>query len=120
MQKNNNIFQSKELFIADFNWYMHRHRENFTKEQFDRRMEYGEIVLTSYYDANINSWNKVMLAETNIRNVVIKGVPLKGKLDKIEFDGEKYRTPKFKDGFEFIFQKINELEGLQIFNHLII
>ena len=33
--------------------------------------------------------------------------------DKIEFDGEKYRTPKFKDGFEFIFQKINELEGLK-------
>ena len=33
--------------------------------------------------------------------------------DKIEFDGVKYRTPKFKDGFEFIFQKINELEGLK-------
>ena len=33
--------------------------------------------------------------------------------DKIEFDGVKYRTPKFKDGFEFIYQKINELEGLK-------
>jgi DNA helicase-2/ATP-dependent DNA helicase PcrA len=98
MQKNNNIFQSKELFIADFNWYMHRHRENFTKEQFDRKIEYGEIVLTSYYDANINSWNKVVLAETNIRNVVIKGVPLKGKLDKIEFDGKSVNVVDYKTG----------------------
>jgi DNA helicase-2/ATP-dependent DNA helicase PcrA len=98
MQKNNNVFQSKELFIADFNWYMHRHRENFTKEQFDRKIEYGEIVLTSYYDANINSWNKVMLAETNIRNVVIKGVPLKGKLDKIEFDGKSVNVVDYKTG----------------------
>ncbi len=98
MQKNNNVFQSKELFIADFNWYMHRHRENFTKEQFDRKIEYGEIVLTSYYDANINSWNKVMLAETNIRNVVVKGVPLKGKLDKIEFDGKSVNVVDYKTG----------------------
>jgi len=98
MQKNNNVFQSKELFIADFNWYMHRHRENFTKEQFDRKIEYGEIVLTNYYDANIISWNKVMLAETNIRNVVIKGVPLKGKLDKIEFDGKSVNVVDYKTG----------------------
>ena len=25
-------FPSKEEFIADFEWYMHRHRESFTKE----------------------------------------------------------------------------------------
>ena len=33
--------------------------------------------------------------------------------EKIELDGEKYRTPKFKDGFGLIYQKINELEGLK-------
>jgi hypothetical protein len=30
--------------------------------------------------------------------------------EKIEFDGQEYRTPKFKEGFEFIYQKINELQ----------
>ena len=48
-------FPSKEEFIADFEWYMHRHRESFTKEQFDRRMEYGQEVLGNYYDKYINS-----------------------------------------------------------------
>ena len=33
--------------------------------------------------------------------------------EKIEFDGEKYRTPIFKDGFRFIYSKINELEGVK-------
>ena len=33
--------------------------------------------------------------------------------EKIEFDGVKYRTPKFKEGFGFIYQKINELQGLK-------
>jgi hypothetical protein len=30
--------------------------------------------------------------------------------EKIEFDGKKYRTPKFKEGFGFIYQKISELQ----------
>ena len=30
--------------------------------------------------------------------------------EKLTFDGEKYRTPKFKKGVEYIYMKINELE----------
>ena len=37
MQENKNVFPPKEEFIKDFNWYMHRHRESFTKEQFDKK-----------------------------------------------------------------------------------
>ena len=33
--------------------------------------------------------------------------------DKIEFDGVKYRTPIFKEGFGFIYSKINELESIK-------
>ena len=32
--------------------------------------------------------------------------------EKIEFDGIKYRTPKFNKGFDYIYQKINELENV--------
>ena len=30
-------FPSKEEMMADFKWYMNKHRENFTKEAFDRK-----------------------------------------------------------------------------------
>jgi len=91
-------FPAKEEFIDDFEWYMHRHRESFTKEQFDRRLEYGQEVLGNYYDKYINGFNKIVAIERNIRNVLVKGVPLKGKLDKLEFDGKSVNVVDYKSG----------------------
>ena len=91
-------FPSKAEMVEDFNWYMKRHRENFTKEAFDRRMEYGDEVLRNYYDKYINSWNKVVAVERNIRGVVYNGVPLKGKLDKLEFNGKEVNVVDYKSG----------------------
>jgi DNA helicase-2/ATP-dependent DNA helicase PcrA len=93
-----NAFSSKEEFIADFTWYMNRHRESFTKEQFDRRMEYGLEVLSNYYDKYIKNFNKIVVIEHNIRNVVVRNVPLKGKLDKLEFDGKSVNVVDYKTG----------------------
>ena len=91
-------FPELRVFIDDFEWYMHRHRENFTKEEFNRRMEQGQIVLTDYYRQYLNSWNKVVAVERSIRNVVVEGVPLKGKLDKLEFDGSNVNVVDYKTG----------------------
>ncbi len=91
-------FPPKEEFISDFQWYMNRHRESFTKEQFGRRMEYGQEVLSNYYEKYSNTFNKIVAIERNIRNVVIKDVPLKGKLDKLEFDGKSVNVVDYKTG----------------------
>ncbi|MFT3702967.1 MAG: ATP-dependent DNA helicase [Agriterribacter sp.] len=93
-----NQFPSKEEFIDDFEWYMRRHRESFTREQFSRRMEYGQQILSNYYDKYIFEFNKIVSIERNIRNVVVKGVPLKGKLDKLEFDGKAVNVVDYKTG----------------------
>jgi DNA helicase-2/ATP-dependent DNA helicase PcrA len=98
MQNNNEQFPSKEEFIKDFEWYMTRHRESFTKEQFERRMEYGHDVLSNYYDKYINNWSKIVTTERNIRNIVVNGIPLKGKLDKLEFDGKSVNVVDYKTG----------------------
>jgi DNA helicase-2/ATP-dependent DNA helicase PcrA len=91
-------FPAKDVFTADFEWYMNRHRESFTREQFARRIEYGQEVLSNYYDKYINSFNKIVAIEHNIRNVVIHDVPLKGKLDKLEFDGKSVNVVDYKTG----------------------
>lgn len=98
MNANNKVFPEKEIFITDFGWYMHRHRESFTAEQFARRMEYGLDVLGNYYDNYVNSWNRIVAVERNIRNVVVSGVPLKGKLDKLEFDSKQVNVVDYKTG----------------------
>ena len=91
-------FPSREEFVKDFEWYMNRHRESFTKEQFNRRMEYGHDVLSNYYDKYINSFNKIVTIERNIRNVLVKEVPIKGKLDKLEFEGKSANVVDYKTG----------------------
>lgn len=91
-------FSSQEEFITAFEWYMHRHRESFTKEQFARRLEYGQEVLKNYYEKYIGSFNKIVAIERNIRNVLVKDVPIKGKIDKLEFDGKSVNVVDYKTG----------------------
>lgn len=98
MKENKDQFPSKEVFVNDFNYYMRRHRESFTEEQYNRRMEYGQTILNDYYDKNISSFNKIVAVEVAIKNVVVNGVPLKGKLDKIEFDGKQVNVVDYKTG----------------------
>ena len=98
MQNNNQQFPSKEEFIADFKWYINRHRESFTKEQFERRLEYGEEILSNYYNKYILTLNKIVTTEKQIKHVTVNGVPLKGKLDKLEFDGKSVNVVDYKTG----------------------
>ncbi|HSU28898.1 MAG TPA: ATP-dependent DNA helicase [Chitinophagaceae bacterium] len=91
-------FPPKTEFIADFENYMKQHRESFTAEQFKRRMEYGQEVLGNYYDAQVPYFNKIVSIERNIRNVVVKDVPIKGKLDKLEFNGKDVNVVDYKTG----------------------
>lgn len=93
-----NAFPSKEEFIKDFRYSMLRNRECFTKEAFARRMEYGQDILEAYYDRYIHEWNTVVSIERNIRNVVVNGVPVKGKIDKLEFDGNEVNVVDYKTG----------------------
>jgi DNA helicase-2/ATP-dependent DNA helicase PcrA len=76
---------------------MHKHRESFTKEQFARRLEYGDEILGNYYDQNINSFHKIVAVEQSLRGVV-NGVPIKGKLDKLEFNGKVVQIIDYKTG----------------------
>jgi DNA helicase-2/ATP-dependent DNA helicase PcrA len=98
MRKNNNVFPVVDDLLNDFTWFMRRHRESFTKEQFARRTEYGIDILTNYYNSYVTRWNKIVTVEMNIRNVMLDEIPLKGKIDKIEFDGKNATVIDYKTG----------------------
>jgi len=92
------MFPAKVELLQDFKWYMHRHRESFTKQAYERRLEYGIEVLDNYYDRYKGSWNKIVAIERNIRNVFLDNVPLKGKLDKLEFNSKEVNVVDYKTG----------------------
>lgn len=106
-----NEFPSIEEFIADFIESMTRNREYFTREAFEYRIAHGRNILTNYYNTYIHTWNKVVSVERNIRNVSVSGVPLKGKLDKLEFDGNKVNLVDYKSGsYEKAVKKYHKLD----------
>jgi len=98
MQDNDRQFPSVDTFINDFTWYMQRHRECFTREQFARRMEYGTEILRNYYMKHLISFNKVVSIERYVKNVVVDDMLLKGKIDKIEFNGKEATIVDYKTG----------------------
>ena len=95
-----------------------KYNESIDKELTEKR---NELLNLNDYQKDLSEYINYGLKlmqnlETFFEN---SDVLIKNKLmssifeDKIEFDGEKYRTPKFKDGFGFIYQKTNELKGLK-------
>ncbi len=84
--------------IQLFRWMMRREESAFTKVQFERRLELGEQLLKEYYEEYIPGANKVVLTEFNINQVTVGSVPIKGKLDKIEFDGKNCVVVDYKTG----------------------
>jgi DNA helicase-2/ATP-dependent DNA helicase PcrA len=94
----NKDFPTKENLTDDFINYIYRHRESFTKEELERRLEYGKEILDKYYEKKISSFSKIVSVERNIRNVLIDGIPLKGKIDKMEFDGRQVNVVDYKTG----------------------
>lgn len=98
MQSNHEVFPPGESLLKDFEDYLHRHRASFTNEQFNRRLAYGRVVLSNYYEEYVRRWNTIVTVERNFRNVMVQGVPLKGKVDKLEFDGRSVNLVDYKTG----------------------
>ena len=106
-------FPSTEQFMKEFRWYMYRNRDSFTKEEFKLRVDYGEKILPPYYEQNITQWNKIAVTERAIKNIEIEGVPIKGNLDKIEFEGKQativdYKTGKLKNAKDKLLGPTND------------
>ncbi len=91
-------FGGTEQIVNDFKWYMKRNKDSFTEPEFKRRIEYGETILPAYYNEYAASWNKITSVEKPYRNVVVKGIPLNGKLDKLEFTGNLVDVIDYKTG----------------------
>jgi ATP-dependent DNA helicase UvrD/PcrA len=98
LKENQDEFLSTEQFMNEFKWYMARNRDSFTKDEYKLRLAYGEKILPPYYEQNVGNWNKIAVTEKSIKNIEINGVPIKGNLDKMEFDGKNVTVVDYKTG----------------------
>lgn len=98
MLASNQIFPSKEEMLDDLKRFLNRNRASFTKEQYNRRLDFGKKILLGYYNKYQSHWNKNVWLEYKIRNVEVQGVPINGKLDKLEFIDKQVNVVDYKTG----------------------
>ncbi len=96
--KETESFPPLDDFLQHFSWFLKRHRESFTPEQYARRLEYGQQILANYYNTYVAQWNKIVSIELNVRGVTLDEIPMKGKIDKIEFNGKDAVLIDYKTG----------------------
>jgi DNA helicase-2/ATP-dependent DNA helicase PcrA len=103
MLKNpNKEFPDVEFLKKVFEEELIKVKSHFTSTQFDNFLFQGkELVLTPYYENYIDTFEKNVWVEYAIKNVEVDGVPINGKLDKIELHSNHkahvidYKTGKF-------------------------
>jgi len=98
MKTKHGEFPDKDHLVGAFRSAMFSESGSFTTLQFDRRMEQGQAVLSEYYDQYINSFSKNVEIEHKISRFMLDGVPVTGKIDKIEIDGESCTLVDYKTG----------------------
>lgn len=91
-------FPSKEELIQYFETALYFESESFTPLEYERRKEQGQTVLDAYYDRNIDTWSRHIEIEYKVPRTFLDGVPVTGKIDKLEFEGNNCIVVDYKTG----------------------
>lgn len=89
-----------EVLTENFEKSMYVQRDSFTDDAYKRRLAQGLKILPEYYKACAEQWKseKYFSVERNMQNIIVKGIPVKGKLDRLVFDGNDAYVIDFKTG----------------------
>jgi DNA helicase II / ATP-dependent DNA helicase PcrA len=98
MKSREGTFPDKANIIEYFKQSLVRAKTSFTDVQFERRLEQGVTILGAYYDAHIEGFHKDVEIEYKIPRYVYQGVPITGKIDKIEFHENGCHVVDYKTG----------------------
>ncbi|MBS1689641.1 MAG: ATP-dependent helicase, partial [Bacteroidetes bacterium] len=98
MKEKHGEFPDKDHLIGAFNSALYGESECFTPIQFERRMEQGNTILSEYYDHYIHQFATNVEIELKIPRYILDGVPVTGKIDKIELDGDNCTVIDYKTG----------------------
>ncbi|HIO68467.1 MAG TPA: ATP-dependent helicase, partial [Flavobacteriales bacterium] len=96
MQECEGIFPDAQELVDSFMKDMNKNRGSFSDADFEGLKAAAEEDLPAYYDQWVKSWNKTVLCEFSINNVEMDGIPLNGKLDKLEFNKNNVNVVDYK------------------------
>jgi DNA helicase-2/ATP-dependent DNA helicase PcrA len=90
----------------------------FSKERFRQFKDTGEKELAFFYEKQMCHWKPNAEAETSFRQGTIDGIPISGKIDRIEFNADgsvdiiDFKTGSFKKEYAKQLSETNPLGGI--------
>ncbi len=91
-------FESASHLQQYFIEFMQQHKQSFSDENYERKLLYGQTILYKYYQKYVKQWHKIVTVEKMFTSVFVKNIPIKGKVDKLEFDGNRVTVIDYKSG----------------------
>lgn len=98
MKQHKGEFPEKDKVLTTFRSELYRESACFTQVQFERRMEQGVTLISDYYDHFVPTMHKDVEIEYKVPRYLLDGVPVTGKIDKIELHGDSCTVIDFKTG----------------------
>lgn len=98
MLQKENVFPDRDQFLSYFERALRGSVSSFTNVQYERRVEQGRTMLGLYYDYYAETLHKDVKIEYEIPQMILHGVPVTAKIDKIELFGNKVNIIDYKTG----------------------
>ena len=92
--------QDSEILIQNFDKGMYRHKAHFTNREYEDMKAYGHKVLQAYYQERLTNLKHTVESEQEVKieNAEFNGIPIKGILDRVEFNGIHVEVIDYKTG----------------------
>ena len=91
------LFPPVNEMIELFEYELSKRRSAFTDKELNHKLEYGKTFIPKYYENGVSKWSKILALERNVQ-AVVNGIPIKGIIDKIEFNGNEATVIDYKTG----------------------
>jgi len=92
-------YPGEEVLVSRFKWHINFHREVFTPESLKRFTDYGIKTLGRFYNEYFANVTTSDFVRTEVSmEAVIKGIPLRGFIDKLQYWGHDVILTDFKTG----------------------
>jgi DNA helicase II / ATP-dependent DNA helicase PcrA len=98
IKQSDKVVPTKEFLLQTFQAALQRESACFTLVQLERKMEHGKNILSDYYDQYHSEFNRDVEIEWKVPRYYLAGIPVTGKIDKIELDGNECTVVDYKTG----------------------
>ncbi len=85
-------FPDERFLVQLYEEEMQQLRGNFSRREFERRLELGRRNLATFYQQQAETWSPKVRVEFTIRNAQIDGVPVSGTIDRLDLQEQLTAT----------------------------